>query len=134
MSGEATSTTQGPEHILLPPKQRYQLSRKRPADQGPADDTAPSSYTHHLTTGKLKPNATLSIDPYRLLDEDAPVPEQSSKQLRISTSKIQGTAQPHKPRIGPEYQALLPALPAAQQRPAATASNTTLPFADDQQA
>ena len=37
------------------------------------------------------------------------------KRLSITTSKILGTAQPHKPRIGPRYQADLPPL---QPRPA----------------
>lgn len=37
--------------------------------------------------------------------------ERSAKALRITTSKILGTAQPRKPRIGPEFQAAIPPLP-----------------------
>lgn len=37
------------------------------------------------------------------------------KRMSITTSKILGTAHPHKPRIGPRYQADLPPL---QHRPA----------------
>jgi hypothetical protein len=38
--------------------------------------------------------------------------EKAAKALRITTSKILGTAQPRKPRIGPGFQAELPPLPA----------------------
>jgi hypothetical protein len=47
-------------------------------------------------------------------DQEEYVPAQ--KRVSITTSKILGTAQPHKPRVGPRYQADLPPLP--QPRPA----------------
>lgn len=45
--------------------------------------------------------------------EESPVPKtiSTTKKLHIAESKILGTAPPRKPRIGPNYQAALPALP-----------------------
>jgi len=59
-----------------------------------ADAAAPPLPARH--------HRTLADD---LADEGA---EKGAKQLRITTSKIAGTAQPRKPRIGPEFQAVLP--------------------------
>ena len=41
--------------------------------------------------------------------------DHQQKRVSITTSKILGTAQPHKPRIGPRYQAELPPLPQPQR-------------------
>lgn len=48
--------------------------------------------------------------------------EKAAKSLRITSSKILGTAQPRKPRIGPEYQAVIPPLP--QQWPLVPQAHT----------
>lgn len=39
---------------------------------------------------------------------DKPAAQPSPKLLKITTSKILGTALPRKPRVGPEYQATIP--------------------------
>ena len=48
-----------------------------------------------------------------IFTEESPVPKTicTTKKLHITESKILGTALPRKPRIGPDYQANLPALP-----------------------
>jgi hypothetical protein len=44
-------------------------------------------------------------------DLEADGREKAAKSIRITTSKILGTAQPRRPRIGPEFQAAIPPLP-----------------------
>ncbi len=47
-----------------------------------------------------------------IFTEDTPLPKtvSTTKKVHITESKILGTAPPRKPRVGPEYQAKLPAL------------------------
>jgi hypothetical protein len=83
------------QDVALPPKQRYQLSQKRTAAdlEVVTDANAQEQLLKH---------------PYSL-DEEAEAKQ--AKQVKITTSKILGTAHPRKPRVGPEYQAVIPPWP-----------------------
>eukprot|EP00873_Tetraselmis_striata_P017921 jgi/Tetstr1/438185/TSEL_026785.t1 len=64
--------------------------------------------------------------------------EQGTKKAHVETSCIRGTAMPHRPRIGPQYQALVPTWtgpPAAArtERSAAVEASTRRPAEEDQQ-
>ena len=94
----------------LPPKKRVaaaidppsaQQASKQPASPDPAEP---------------------SIDPLGLLLRDS---EKAAKQARLEPSKIAGFAHPRKPRVGPQYQALVPAWSGEQ-----TAAAVAPPAAD----
>jgi hypothetical protein len=77
----------------LPPKQRLKLAQKRSAAALEAVqlEQAPATPPH-------------AVAPDTVETEEA----QAAKQVKLTTSKILGVAQPRKPRIGPEFQAVIP--------------------------
>lgn len=100
-------TCQGaPAAIVLPPKQRFQLSAKRSHEEAAAGEAATAAATASGGASEAQQEA----EGEELLG--AP-PRPGGKQLKLSTSKILGVAQPRRPRVGPEFQAVVPEWPAA---------------------
>lgn len=87
MNSDAAGNPAAP---TLPPKHRFQATHKRKA----SEEEAPSH-------PQLCPSLDETPFGERPLTRDA-------KQVKVTTSKIQGTAQPRKPRIGADFQALVP--------------------------
>ncbi|KIZ00180.1 hypothetical protein MNEG_7785 [Monoraphidium neglectum] len=89
---------------MIPAKLRH----KRPAHQAEEEEDQPEPGTPHAAQQHpARDTRSVAGD---LEDEGA---EKQAKSLRITTSKILGTAQPRKPRIGPEFQAAIPPVPQA---------------------
>jgi hypothetical protein len=82
----------------LPPKKRG-IEHEEPSVQQPQQPPP-----DRLLAADHEP----SIDPLGLLLRDS---EKQAKQARLEPSKIAGFAQPRKPRVGPQYQALVPDWP-----------------------
>ncbi len=124
-SGQETSAQDTQPSPPLPAKLRYQLQQKRAREEaegssahqdaaGPAPAPADSS--------SAKPEPLHGSDEWlaRALGQDTREP--SGKRTELVTSKILGIARPHKPRIGPQYQAVIPDLqPSLPPRPNAKA-------------
>ena len=73
----------------LPPKFQFQRGQRQARGKRPPEDAEPAEEA----------------------PEPGEAPAKGAKQLHVTTSKIMGTAQPHRPRIGPEFQADVPPLP-----------------------
>lgn len=113
---KAKALTDGPlmdfnSEAQLPPKQRYQLQQKRAREKEVLEQQPevlvplPGDLVRNYTEGSPNPKA----------DE-----EHIPKRTQILTSKILGIAPPHKPRIGPEFQAIIPPL---ESRPGPSCSD-----------
>lgn len=94
MSQQASQQPDPPEGLVLPPKQRF----KRSLDQ---------------TLGKVAEQPPQQGVQIHFIDSDEEEEfgcrkKQSPKLVRYTTSKIAGVANPRRPRIGPEYQAVIP--------------------------
>ncbi|GBF92285.1 hypothetical protein Rsub_05368 [Raphidocelis subcapitata] len=96
------------ENQILPAKLRH----KRSASE---HDEGPSEGQQH--TAPAPQPSRHSRDVRADLAEDGG--EKAAKALRITTSKIGGTAQPRKPRIGADFQAIIPPLAGDAARPLA---------------
>lgn len=99
MSGVSPGEEEQPTKSL-PPKAAYQRSHKRDYQQAAVQE----------------PTAAVEDD----FEEFFAAKKQGQKQVKLSTSKIDGVAHPRRPRIGPEFQAVVPEWPQHQptQKPA----------------
>lgn len=113
------SSDGAPDAPCLPPKLRYQAQKRR-LEAGPDEETqqhagAPTSAPSSATASGGQPDHQQlcpSLPPENPFGNDALFGEyplyRDAKQTKITTSLIQGTAQPRKPRIGAEFQAIVP--------------------------
>lgn len=110
--GRSISKEEVPQSASLPPKKRH-LEEARASDNRDGLDSLVGAIESIEKSGK---------------------DDKASKAVRITTSKILGTAHPHKPRIGPEYQANIPPLEIRPQHLSGfkKASPERLPFPESQ--
>jgi hypothetical protein len=88
---------------------------------GPSSATHPRQLKHPLDLDDLGPESPPGSSPAPRgpadsdadsdLDHEQEQLRRGAKALRLSTSKIQGRAEPRKPRIGPQFQAFVPPWP-----------------------
>lgn len=109
----------------VPPKCRY----KRAVQEAELKDdlraiTEAAAAAQQLASRSAGPGLASSQVSQRVEQEDDLVPDEAEarraagKQPRVLASKILGSAEPRKPRIGAEYQAAIPELvPQGQQHP-----------------
>lgn len=98
--------------MSLPPRQRFKRPPIRSAPQ------AEGLWGEDPRTEESKD---------RLIVDETEALRAQAKQARVPTSKILGLALPHKPRIGPQFQADIPALLPQQAARAQTASPPAAP-------
>lgn len=83
------------EGLLLPPKQRYKRSKEHLA--GSIQGQPPQT----VAEGQIQQQQEEEED-FVYLKKHSP------KLVKYTTSKISGVANPRRPRVGPEYQAIIP--------------------------